>query len=255
MTRTDASASIPAAPNPAAPTVPARSRLAAALRRAGPALAGLGLLSVLPGCLPPPGAVSGATPLGPSVTAGGRVVRLTPPQGFCVDPDSIRPGGAAAFALIEDCALAAAARDPSGTASREAMVDGLVSLSIGDTRLFAKGLNDEGFIELERYLRSDRGKATAGMGGDPETIRIVQTRRAGDTLYVLVEDKGEQVVPVLGARFWRAFTEVNERAVIASLGVFDTHQMRDGLKLAYLARVVTALKQGNGDIPEAEELQ
>ena len=225
------------------------------LRRAALALAGLGCLAALPGCLPPPGAVTGATPLGPSVTAGGRVVRLTPPQGFCVDPESIRPGGAAAFALIEDCVLAASARDPATPAARDAMVDGLVSLSIGETRLFAKGLTDEGFIELERYLRSDRGKATAGMGGDPETIRILQTRRAGDTLYVLVEDKGDQVVPVLGARFWRAFTEVNRRAVIASLGVFETTDMRDGLKLAYLARVVTALKQGNGELPAEDELQ
>ncbi|MGM0585882.1 MAG: hypothetical protein ACQEUZ_14655 [Pseudomonadota bacterium] len=193
------------------------------------------------------------------VEAGGRSIRITPPEGFCVDPASIRPSQETAFVLIEDCALLRIAREGSAAgapAPRPAVVNGLVTLSLGDRPLFDGPDADQetDFAALERFLRSDPGRGSAGMGGDPGLIRIVETRRAGDTLYVLVEDRGEQVVPLLGDRFWRAFTELNGRAAIASLGVFAPSELRDAEKLAHLARVVAALKRGNGSpVTPAEE--
>lgn len=186
------------------------------------------------------------------VEAGGRSIRVTPPEGFCVDPASIRPAEESAFVLIEDCALLDVSREgraAGAPAPRPAVVNGLVTLSLGDRPLFEgpEADRETDFEALESFLRSDRGRGSAGMGGDPGLIRIVEARRAGDTLYVLVEDRGEQVVPVLGARFWRAFTELNGRAAIASLGVFAPSELRDAEKLAHLARVVNALKRGNGD--------
>lgn len=85
------------------------------------------------------------------------------------------------------------------------------------------------------------------MGGGADEIRVLETRRTEDTLYVLVEDKGEQVLPVLGPRFWRGFTEVNGRAAIASLGVFATDEIADATMLAHLADVIVTLKRANGD--------
>jgi hypothetical protein len=225
-------------------------------RRPGAAaLAATAALSLLAACeTGPRGAAPGAAD-GPVVTAGGRDIRITPPDGFCVDGSAIRPEGDAAFVLIEDCALAgpalALADDDAASGvpiPRPAAVAGLVTLSIGDGPLFDGPPAGRGadFDRLAAFLRSERGRASAGMGGDSASIRIVETRRAEDTLYVLVEDAGERVVPVLGDRFWRGFTEVRDRAVIASLGVFDRTALRDETKLAHLARVVAALKTGNG---------
>lgn len=239
-----------------------RPTFARAARRAP--VATLLLALVLSGCMAP-GQKPGRKPAdGASINAGGAVIALTPPPGFCVDPESVRPKGAAAFVLIEDCALAgevgaieASHAAPDVPIEQPALVDGLVTLSIGDRPLFAGGPSAEaaGFRALETFLRSDEGRASAGLGGDAANVRIVETRQVDDTLYVLVEDSGEHVVPVLGERFWRAFTSVKDRAMIASLGVFDSSSMRDGAKLAHLARVVTSLKEGNGDAPGAGELQ
>ncbi len=239
------------------------SRLLRPLRAAArPAGLGGAAMLLLAGCVPPGAPAPGAVPQGDAaamVEVGGRTVRITPPAGFCVDAEAVRPEGASAFVLIEDCALAAETGDieesaafSSGPIRQPALVDGLVTLSIGSAPLFEDD-PDAGFRALETFLRSDEGRATAGLGGEAGAISIIETRQVGDTLYVLVQDMGDHVVPVLGARFWRGFTEVNERALIASLGVFDTSDMRDGQKLAYLARVVTALKEGNGmAAPEAE---
>jgi len=193
--------------------------------------------------------------------AGGRSLAVTPPAGFCIDGEAVRPEARTAFVLIEDCALigdAASVFDGNAAADipipRPAVINGLVTLSVGDAPLFAApGGREAAFDGLEAFLRSDDGRVTAGMGGGSEDIRILETRRTPDTLYVLVEDRGERVLPVLGDRFWRGFTEVKERAVIASLGVFDASTLRDEQKLAHLARVVAALREGNGDAVTPEE--
>ncbi|WP_339949033.1 hypothetical protein [uncultured Albimonas sp.] len=222
----------------------------------------LALSLALAGCVPPGAPKPGQTPpsqAAAAVNAGGRTVVITPPTGFCVDQDSVRPQGAAAFVLIEDCALAGAADvltdpdvDPETARVQPALIDGLVTLSIGDSPLF-ESAPEAGFKALEVFLRSEDGRASAGLGGEASAVTIVETRQVADTLYVLVEDKGRNAVPILGERFWRAFTEINQRATIASLGVFDSSSMRDGAKLGHLARVVTALKEGNGDVTDAAE--
>ncbi|SFJ12920.1 hypothetical protein [Albimonas pacifica] len=245
---------------------PLRPVVRGALRRGRPLpalLLGAAALA-LAGCVPPGAPKPGQTPpadAAAAVQAGGRTVVITPPTGFCVDPDSVRPQGAAAFVLIEDCALAGAAdaltapdAAPDQPIAQPALVDGLVTLSIGAQPLF-ESAPEAGFKALEAFLRSEDGRTSAGLGGDASAVKIVESRQVGDTLYVLVEDKGRNAVPILGERFWRAFTEINQRATIASLGVFDSSSMRDGAKLAHLARVVTALKEGNGDAPGEAELR
>lgn len=232
---------------------PAAARLAAA--------AGLSLL--LAACAEPGGAFRIASAPGNGaplvIDAGGAAIAVTPPEGFCIDGDAVRPEGRAAFVLIEDCALLGAPVAGEGAADlpppRPAVINGIVTLSIGDAPLFSGGEDRAvAFAGLETFLRSDQGRATVGMGGDAASISILEARRTPDTLYLLIEDRGEQVLPVLGDRFWRGFTEVKDRAIIASLGVFDAATpMRDERKLAHLARVVSAIKRGNGDaVPEAE---
>lgn len=255
----------------APPTPRSAHGRAAWLGLVGPAALALALL-VLPGCeqtaglvADAPGALFNAGPPrqgGRPVTvqAGGRDIRVAPPAGFCVDPGSVQPQGAATFVLIEDCALAGGAPPVSSNAApnlpipRPALVNGLVTLSIGEGPLFTgDGGEDAAFDELAAFLRSDAGRATAGMGGAAAAVRILEERRVDDTLYILVEDKGDQVVPVLGDKFWRGFTQVQDRAVIASLGVFDASRMADDTKLTHLAAVVASLKSANGDAVGVQE--
>ncbi|MGG7568570.1 hypothetical protein ACQ5SO_20645 [Rhodovulum sp. DZ06] len=232
-------------------SVPRASRAAAllavlALSACAPQPGGRGDLGVSPGA-------DGRT----VVRAGGRQVVIAPPAGFCVDPAAVQVSGDAAFVLIEDCALAGEA-GPDGPPEAEPLVmGGMITLSVGSGPLFAGGAEDrpEAARRLEAFLRSDEGRASAGMGGTPEQIRIIETRRLPDALFALVEDDGRAAAPILGPRIWRAFTELNGRAAIASLGVFETSAIGEAAMLAHLARVVAALKMANGDAISPEEAQ
>ncbi|MFT7390926.1 MAG: hypothetical protein ACI9ZH_001153 [Paracoccaceae bacterium] len=228
-----------------------------AARRLSLCVAGLAALTA---CAPIPGEVKirpaeEGTDRRIVVSAGGRDVVVAPPAGFCIDRDAVRDQGVAVFVLIEDCALSAggaALADVSGAAvgapqALPALVNGLITLSIGAESLYAKGDRPAGEARLEAFLRTDEGRVTAGMGGGADQIRIVESRMLSSTLFVLVEDESREAAPGLGPRIWRAFTELNGRAAIAALGVFESSAIGDAAMLAHLARVVAALKMANGD--------
>lgn len=188
------------------------------------------------------------------IDAGGRQVLAQPPAGFCVDLDGVRRQGASVFVLIEDCAWAGRGAGAAPPPDSDPLVmRGLVMLSVGDGPLYGEDADETAAArELESFLRSDEGRASAGMGGSAEAVRIVATRRLPEALYVLVEDDGARASPMLGPRIWRAFTELNGRAAIASLGLFETSRLGENAMLAHLARVVAALRMANGDAVSPE---
>lgn len=232
-----------------------RNRPSSFLRRGR--IAGLGIAALLSACAQPGGAprVTGGTggvdgPL--VVSAGGREVVVAPPPGFCIDPDAVQEQGDAVFVLIEDCALLGIGGDADA-----ALVNGLVTLSIGSAPLFDGDAADRNAAaeRLEGFLRSDEGRVTVGMGGGPDDITIIESRRFDDVLFMLVEDQSRDAAPILSPRLWRAFTQLNDRAAIAALSVFESSAIGDATMLAHLARVVAALKRANGDKIGPEEAQ
>jgi hypothetical protein len=234
-----------------------RKRPSSFLRRGG--FASLCVAALVAACAQPGGAprmavgVGGADQDGPLVViAGGRQVIVAPPPGFCIDRETVQDQGDAVFVLIEDCALLGIGGDADA-----ALVNGLVTLSIGAAPLFdGEAANREAASErLERFLRSDEGRATVGMGGGPDDITIIETRRFDGVLFMLVEDQSRDAAPILSPRLWRAFTELNDRAAIAALSVFESSAIGDATMLSHLARVVAALKRANGDKVGPEEAQ
>lgn len=242
---------------PKVPMTPIQPRPRAVLRHGG--LSALALALFLSACAQP-GGPKAALPGDDDgdaarlvVSAGGRDVIVAPPPGFCIDRDAVRDQGDAVFVLIEDCTQIGAV-----PASNEAaLVNGLVTLSIGAAPLFdGTGADRRAASErLERFLRSDEGRATVGMGGGPDDITIVESRRFEGSLFLLVEDASSDAAPVLSPRLWRAFTELNDRAAIAALSVFESSAIGDATMLAHLARVVAALKMANGGTVGPREAQ
>lgn len=191
----------------------------------------------------------GAAPL--VVTAGGRNVIVAPPPGFCIDPETVQDQGDAVFVLIEDCSQVGEA-PATGEAT---LINGLVTLSIGAAPLFDGPDRRAGSERLETFLRSADGRATVGTGGGPDDITIIESRRFEGSLFMLVEDRSGDAAQILSPRLWRAFTELNDRAAIASLSVFESSAIGDATMLAHLARVVAALKRANGDEVGPQEAQ
>ncbi len=177
------------------------------------------------------------------VEAGDRLVAIAPPEGLCVDRDAARAKGAAFVVLIGACADAGNA-------------EAVTSLTLGDKPLIVGGDRNAAFDQLAAFLKTAAGREGVGMGGDADSIRIIETRRSEDTLFVLVEDGGARVADAHGARFWRAFTEVNGRSAIASRGVTDETPDADAACLLRLSGIMNAIKQATREeiaagVPEA----
>ncbi len=144
-----------------------------------------------------------------TVRVGGAPVIVAAPAGFCVDQRSTDSSAAGAFVLVTDCTLLGR-RTPEGgppigaamTASISAPEPGTAPVTLAD---------------LEGYAATPQGRALLGRSGRGDAIRILETVRRGDVLYMLVEDRGPQPIAGVDPRFWRAFMEVDGR--IAALSV------------------------------------
>ncbi len=168
-----------------------------------------------------PAGVSGAAPGRVTVNAGGQPITIAAPAGFCVDSRSTSVTSTGAFVLLGDCVLL----DKEAPAVPRPTVGAALTASVSSGGLGDGGPATQSLADLERYVRTPRGRAMVGRGGDPDRVRILATETRAGVLYVLVEDRGAQ--PIVGAdpRFWRGFLEVNGRLLgISEFGFDETRR-------------------------------
>lgn len=184
--------------------------------------------------------------------AAGREVTLRPAPGLCIAPESVDVGPASGFAMIGDCP--AAARADGASMDLPPALPAIVTVSIAEEPMFSEGSPRGGALaDLERFLRTPEGLATVGRSGAPGAVSILATREIGDALYVQVEDRDADAMPIFGERFWRAFLEINGRMVLVSLSGFRDGPLGEEEMLAHLAAQVGVLRQANGAaVPPAE---
>ncbi|MEL6126525.1 MAG: hypothetical protein AAFR57_09075 [Pseudomonadota bacterium] len=185
--------------------------------------------------------------------AAGTPVAIVPPRGFCIDPETAVTGTAGAFVLLGDCGTIdpipvlgfVPQPRPSAVSDRTAPIHAILSASVGTEPMLVDVPKGEKVAELEGALQSGIGKALLGRGGDPEKTRLLQTRRRGDTLYVLIEDNSDPLVEGAAPRFWRAFTEVNDRMTVLTISAFDGVYAGDAVLLRHLVAFREELRGAN----------
>jgi hypothetical protein len=205
------------------------------LRRA---LAGLGLLVAalaVAGCEP---GVSRQGADRTIVTVSGQPVTIAAPRGFCVDHTSTTVNSAGAFVLVSDCALLG--ETPTSGVPVGAVLTASVSGGL------AAGIpSEQTLAELEAFFGTARGRAIVGRSGDAARTRMLQSRTRNNVLYVLVEDRGQQRIPGVEQRFWRAFLDVSERMVALSVIGFQGAGVGPEQGLAYLQSFADAIQRAN----------
>lgn len=191
-------------------------------------------------------AVLSASPERAVLSAQGQRVAVEPISGFCVAEDSIETSDRSAFVLIGDCALS------SGGADLSSGIPGITTVSIsGDPGFGSRGASAADLSALERYLTTPEGRALLGRGGDGGAVSIVETRREGNTLFVLVEDRTAQLVPLLATRFWRGFVELNGRLAVVTVSGFLDAPMDEQQMFDHLGSQVKRLQLANAAPVEA----
>jgi hypothetical protein len=173
------------------------------------------------------------------VTVSGQPVTIAAPRGFCVDHTSTTVNSAGAFVLVGDCALLGAAQ------ANGVPVGAVLTASVSSG--FTAGVPAEQTLsELEEFFGTARGRAIVGRSGDAARTRVLQTRTRNNVLYVLVEDRGQQRIPGVEQRFWRAFLDVSDRMVALSVLGFQGAGVGPEQGLAYLQSFADAIQRANG---------
>lgn len=179
------------------------------------------------------------------LSAEGNQIAVEPSPGFCLAEDEIGTSDRSAFVLIGDCVMDSA---PTGDGARDLppSMPGIMTVSLsGDPGFSSSGASARDLSQLETYLDTPEGRALLGRGGDGAQVSVIDTRRQGDILYVLVEDRDGAAVPVLAPRFWRAFVELNERLAVVTVSGFRDVPMDEEEMLRHLGDQVRQLQLAN----------
>lgn len=149
---------------------------------------------------------------------GGEVTRAAPARiqlpdgmvvaaarGWCVDTRTTRASGDAAVVVLGSCAAIAG---DAGAPRPE--VPGVVTVSIE-----AEGEVTPSVEALERYLTTEAGRAALARDGRAASVRILETRREGDLLFLHSADRS--ATPGTAADTWRALFDLDGRFISVSL--------------------------------------
>jgi len=192
------------------------------------------------------------------ISKGQRVV-VEPPDGYCLDEESISVNGSAAFTMVSECLSDHEAASRAGGDEREVVelalprtFPGILTMSISSQP--AVGNSPEALDDFEALLTSPQGQQMLGRGTGQTSGKVVATRQIGDALYVLVEGPGT-AGGILSTRFWRAFAGINDLLVLATVSGLRDSEDADDAMLAFLVRQIRKLRRANVMPAVAEETQ
>ena len=193
--------------------------------------------------------VVSASPDRAVVSAKGRQVAITPAKGFCLARESVEATERSAFALIGDCALdsstAAAPRGARGELQLPRGLPGIITVSVSGDPGFQGGADDKSLNDLSTFLDTSEGRRLLGRSGNGSSAKVVESRRIGDGVYVMVDDSNDGVVPVLDPKFWRAFVELNDRLAVITVSGFRDRPLGREEMLEHLVAQVQTLRVAN----------
>lgn len=157
-------------------------------------------------------------------------VRVTGPQGYCIDSGATRESQNEAFVLLVRCTAS-----PRATPVLSATVTGIPAPGLG-TR--------ENLTRLSEYLETPAGLGQLARSGRAEDVRVVAQRVEDGALWLRIEDRGNPDSFEPG--YWRAILPVAERVVTLSVLSSRAHPVSDERGLSVLREFVTRMRAQNG---------
>lgn len=181
------------------------------------------------------------------ISALGEEVAIRPAEGFCLSRESIETSDRSAVALIGDCALEAdvenASRSERGELNLPRSLPGIITVSIsGNPEVRSSGLDAD---RIEEFLQSKQGKGLIGRSSDGSGVKIQESRRSDDVVFLLIEDTNAGSVPIFSDTFWRAFMTLNDRLAVITINGFRASPIGVESMLAHLTEQVAVLKAAN----------
>lgn len=126
-------------------------------------------------------------------------------EGWCVDLESSRAQGTTSVVVLGSCAaIAKNSRAPRPS------VPGVMTVSVEGVGSQAPPAD-----ALEAFFETESGLAVLARDGSAQSVRLLESRRDGELLYLHAED--DSVLPGTENAYWRAIFGLNGRLVSVTL--------------------------------------
>ena len=169
-----------------------------------------------------------------SMQVAGGALRVTGPDGYCVDAASSRAGEADGFVLLGSCrAISHHPRDPHP--DRPMVLTVAASAGSGGSDLDA----------LEAHLRSTAGRRALSRGGQAGSVTVTRALQQDGVLYLHVRDNSAHPMGAMAQDCWRAFFDLNGVMVSLTVTALASQPVAEEPALALTQQAVMALRAAN----------
>lgn len=145
----------------------------------------------------------------------GNTVAITPPRGFCIDPQNAHEGAVVAGSCA---ALGVEVQQPAGVTSQTLV---MMTASVSEASVPGDGRLTARVEQLEAFLQT--GRMNDMLAEDQGVARLIETRLRGDTVYALVEDNEATAFAGASKRFWRVMSEENGRMIVLTVRALEEY--------------------------------
>ena len=163
----------------------------------------------------------------------GGAVTVSPPDGYCVNPNVSKTGGDNAVVLIGRCSAASA------------VAAALLTTSIGEAGS-GNALN-AGPVALTSFFTSAEGRAMLASSGDANDAVVTASETDKDAVLLLIKDRA------LGT-YWRGIFALRGRLVMVSATGGESTGLSPDSGRALLSKTIASLRRANGDTPKLASL-
>lgn len=178
-------------------------------------------------------------PVGDRAVVARGAVTVAGPVGYCPDRSATSGLARGTFVVLGSCA--SVRNNPNAAAPA---IPGILTASVSRPN----GAEISGsFAQLERFFRSNTGKAALARNGNASSVQILTTRRMQGAFAMKIRDRSPGSLAGLSSEYWRALLDLRGRLITLSVIAFDTKPMSDTYARATLESFINRVRRENAD--------
>ncbi|MCA8869611.1 MAG: hypothetical protein KDA67_13235 [Rhodobacteraceae bacterium] len=177
-----------------------------------------------------------------SVRIADKNVVIEGPHGFCIDRQASQIGGNTAFVLLGNCRIVSPDDDAPSPAVRALLTASVSTRDPNGARVA------DSLIEMDRFFRSEAGRAALSRSADPATVEVLDTFQQDETFYLRALDTSDGIIPGDADDYWRAYFDVDLQMVSVSVIGLESSPISADQGLRTVREFAGLIRRRNGVI-------
>ncbi len=170
------------------------------------------------------------------ITVTRNLVRVSGPEGFCIDPDSSTQSETDAFIVFGNCNAITERGKPRSAPIRAVVT---VSVTERDTTTSAVAQDSEA---LAAFFETEDGRKALSTAGMSDDIQAVDSFARDGVVYLRVSDRTTGPTLGLANTYWRSYFDVDASIVAISVLGFNARPLTQETGLSLLQGFMTEIK-------------